>query len=169
MGYLGDIRVLMLKGEKGDQGDSGTSGDYSGLSNKPSINGQTLSGNKTSEELGLASAGGVQAIVSALMNKFVLIEDSVSVNAESAHTKSYGAYVLSNTYGIDDIENYMVLSVVADISSNTFVTCYKPYNEKLYPHSIIDGVNLQVAVYNQSSSNRTVNFKVLLYRIAEDE
>lgn len=44
------VKVLMLKGEKGD---AGTSGDYAGLTNKPQINGITLSGNKTPSDLGL--------------------------------------------------------------------------------------------------------------------
>ena len=43
-------KVVMLKGEPG------ASGDYSGLTNKPQINGLTLSGNKTAAALGLASA-----------------------------------------------------------------------------------------------------------------
>ncbi|MBO5967256.1 MAG: tail fiber protein [Clostridia bacterium] len=40
-------------------GGTGTD-DYSGLSNKPQINGLTLTGNKTSEELGLAQAQGLK-------------------------------------------------------------------------------------------------------------
>ena len=43
-------KVVMLKGEPG------ASGDYSGLTNKPQINGLTLNGNKTAAALGLASA-----------------------------------------------------------------------------------------------------------------
>lgn len=50
------IKVIMLKGEKGD---AGSSGDYAGLTNKPSINGVTLNGNKTAEDLNLAESSQV--------------------------------------------------------------------------------------------------------------
>ena len=47
---------------KSKSGGGGTS-DYSQLTNKPSINGVTLSGNKTSEDLGLASKTYVDNLV----------------------------------------------------------------------------------------------------------
>lgn len=43
------VKVVMLRGEPG------TSGDYRTLTNKPQINGMTLNGNKTAEDLALAS------------------------------------------------------------------------------------------------------------------
>lgn len=46
------IKIVMVKGEKGDTGDAG---DYSGLINKPKINGVALDDDKTSSDLGLAS------------------------------------------------------------------------------------------------------------------
>lgn len=49
---IGKIKIAMLKGEKGD---TGATGDYSGILNKPSINGVELDGNKTASELGLAT------------------------------------------------------------------------------------------------------------------
>lgn len=58
---FGTVKILMLKGEKGEQGESGDAGDYSGLTNKPSINGVTLEGNKTASALGLASLADVQS------------------------------------------------------------------------------------------------------------
>ena len=48
--FCGKVRVIMLKGEKGA---TGTSGDYAGLTNKPQINGVTLSGNQAPTDLGL--------------------------------------------------------------------------------------------------------------------
>ena len=51
-------KVVMLKGEPG------ASGDYSGLTNKPQINGQTLSGNKSASALGLASSGQIAQLSS---------------------------------------------------------------------------------------------------------
>lgn len=50
------VKVIMLKGEKGD---AGSSGDYAGLTNKPSINGVTLNGNKTADDLNLAESSQV--------------------------------------------------------------------------------------------------------------
>ena len=43
--------------EAAQRGGSGGTGDYDDLTDKPQINGTTLSGNKTAEELGLAPAG----------------------------------------------------------------------------------------------------------------
>ena len=47
---VGDI--VAMRGPKGDKGDPGTT-DYEDLQNKPQINGITLDGNKTFQELGL--------------------------------------------------------------------------------------------------------------------
>lgn len=47
------IKIVMLKGEKGD---AGASGDYAELDNKPQINGVTVNGNVSADDLGLASA-----------------------------------------------------------------------------------------------------------------
>ena len=47
------VKIVMLKGEKGD---AGTSGDYAELDNKPQINGVTVTGNVSADDLGLASA-----------------------------------------------------------------------------------------------------------------
>ena len=51
-GDKGDTGAQGERGEKGDKGDTGAS-DYSELSNKPSINGVELNGNKTSGDLAL--------------------------------------------------------------------------------------------------------------------
>lgn len=44
------VKVVMVKGE---QGPAGTTGDYSGLTNKPKINGVTVEGNLSSTDLNL--------------------------------------------------------------------------------------------------------------------
>jgi len=46
-----------VKGDKGDKGDTGAAGTttYTALNDKPQINGVTLSGNKTAQDLGLAA------------------------------------------------------------------------------------------------------------------
>lgn len=62
MSFLGHIKILMLKGEKGDTGTPGSAGNYSTLTNKPKINNVDLVGNKTSDDLGLASVARVEAL-----------------------------------------------------------------------------------------------------------
>ena len=62
MSFLGKIKIVMLKGEKGDQGEAGSSGNYAGLTNKPSINNVALSGNKNSDDLGLASQTALESL-----------------------------------------------------------------------------------------------------------
>ena len=57
---IGKVKVLMLKGEKGD---TGATGDYSGILNKPQINGVELDGNKTAADLGLGTASDQQDLI----------------------------------------------------------------------------------------------------------
>lgn len=63
-------KVVMVKGEPG------ASGDYNGQTHKPKINGQTLVGNKTAAQLGLATA----AQITNLSNRIsqILANDSMS-------------------------------------------------------------------------------------------
>lgn len=60
-----EIQILMVKG---DPGDSGSAVNYEQLSNKPSINGITLVGNKTASDLGLDLADIVHINTSAYWN-----------------------------------------------------------------------------------------------------
>ena len=75
-GKAGAVSVLPIGGTSGqvlkkasatdydvewDDESGGGSGDYADLTNKPSINGVTLSGNKTAEDLGLVEVIGVAA------------------------------------------------------------------------------------------------------------
>ena len=53
--YIGSVKIVMLKGEKGDKGDNAVA-DYNALSNRPQINGVTLTGNKTTSALALNNA-----------------------------------------------------------------------------------------------------------------
>ena len=63
---FGTVKILMLQGAKGEKGDDGTSGDYAGLTNKPQINGVELVGNKTSDDLALASATRLETVATGL-------------------------------------------------------------------------------------------------------
>lgn len=56
--------IIMLKGIKADKGSSGGASDYADLPDKPSINGVTLSGNKSSSDLSLADASDLASLSS---------------------------------------------------------------------------------------------------------
>ncbi len=75
-------------GEKGDPGEPGTT-DYTDLTNKPSINGTVLSGNKTSHDLGLAGAAD-------------LLDYETEADAETAHQ----ALTAAINGVISDLANY---------------------------------------------------------------
>lgn len=60
---MAKLNLGRVVGPQGPQGPAGTS-DYNDLTNKPQINGVTLSGNKTGEALGLASNQNVQDLSS---------------------------------------------------------------------------------------------------------
>ena len=97
---IGNIEVLMLKGEKGDKGDKGDAGDYvaqqyTSLMNKPSIDGTTLDGAMTASGLGLLSHDDI-----------VVIEDVITLNAGGHIDKVYNLA----DYGITNPNNWMVLN-----------------------------------------------------------
>lgn len=63
-------KIVMLKGEKGD---AGTSGDYSELNNKPQINGVTVNGNVSADDLGLASSNELDEAIAGVENSTVYL------------------------------------------------------------------------------------------------
>ena len=91
MSFLGKIRVIMLKGEKGDQGEAGTTGDYAGLTNKPSINNVVLSGDTSSDDLGIASQTAFQVLLESL-DEIILSKHpvgSILMSAENVNPSTY--------------------------------------------------------------------------------
>ena len=173
MSFLGKVKVIMLKGEKGDQGDAGVSGDYAGLTNKPIINGHTLSGSMTSGDLGLESAGGIDIVANELRSElanfkdnFVVISDSVSVTGGTPKSKGYGSSALSTNYGIDNILDWTVIGVMMKNGSYYYSPCFVHSNNKVYPYVTIDSANLMVNLY--SSNTETVDFDVVLMKKTDD-
>ena len=141
---FGTVKIVMLKGEKGDQGPAGadgTSGDFSLLTNKPSINGVTISGAQTADYYGLADASDIPTNVSELTNdsNFVTstelhteiddyedatVEIKTSIN-QVATTSSYigqpsGTLSTSNLAVnlTDNISNYAFVEVIVYYQSN---------------------------------------------------
>lgn len=75
------MNIIMLKGIKADKGASGGASDYADLTGKPSINGVTLNGNKTSSDLSLASASDLASLgsdVSDLSDGLDALEGQIS-------------------------------------------------------------------------------------------
>lgn len=101
--FCGKVKVLMLKGEKGD---AGTSGDYAGLTNKPQINGVTLSGNKTPTDLGLMTQTEAEQIETDMGN----LGDRVDDLAQAINTLS------------QDVENYYATIQYVDNAIDTAIT-----------------------------------------------
>ena len=83
---FGEVKVLMLKGEKGD---AGSSGDYAGLTNKPTINGVTLSGNISSDSLGVASQSFIDEVQQSLETLTEEIESPTWVDLPLNSDQSY--------------------------------------------------------------------------------
>lgn len=100
-----------------DGGGGGTGGNYNDLQNKPSINGVTLSGNKTTSDLGISQP----TKTSQLTNDSNFVVDANYVHTDNNFTNA----LLSKLNGIEDgadvnlIEKITVNGVEQTISSKT--------------------------------------------------
>lgn len=100
-----------------DGGGGGTGGDYNNLENKPSINGVTLSGNKTTSDLGISQP----TKTSQLTNDSNFVVDANYVHTDNNFTNA----LLSKLNGIEDgaevnlIEKITVNGVEQTVSSKT--------------------------------------------------
>ena len=91
--------------EGGGDTPSGTS-DYDDLSNKPQINGTTLSGNKTASDLGLAT--------STVVSEISALVEALDGDNEALQTAVEGKADASDIPSTSDIEN-IVDGVLADL------------------------------------------------------
>lgn len=91
--------------EGGGDTPSGTS-DYDDLSNKPQINGTTLSGNKTASDLGLAT--------STVVSEISALVEALDGDIEALQTAVEGKADASDIPSTSDIEN-IVDGVLADL------------------------------------------------------
>ena len=62
--------------KKHSGGGGGGTTNYSELSNKPQINGVTLDGNKTSEDLGISGGGGASMVV---YNEYIVTDQTSNI------------------------------------------------------------------------------------------
>lgn len=91
-------KALFIEGLTGGSGGSGGTSDYTQLTNKPSINGTTLSGNKTSADLGLQAA---------------LTFDSVPTDGSTNPVESNGVYdALAGKVGTSDYATATTAGIV---------------------------------------------------------
>lgn len=71
---VGTVKIVMLKGEKGDPGTN----DYSQAENKPSVQGVTLEGDRTLDDLGAASKVSLETTKTYLEEKISTNETNIS-------------------------------------------------------------------------------------------
>lgn len=88
------IEYLLLELKDAIEGGGGGTTDYSALSNKPKINGETLEGNKTADTLGLATADNVTTLADKLTN----ID-----NGGLSHNGIFRGKDLTNVYTIEQM------------------------------------------------------------------
>lgn len=175
-----DVKVVMLKGEKGETGDAG---DYSGLINKPSINGVQLDGNVQSESLGVASANEIKAINARINNAFntsgiVVFETSEAFEPNTTKFISVTNAELAEA-GIDDIEDYEVIACSVGHAGGTSNWIYAPafsfenaegimpfprVQRITTPSEYNEGLRIHYATGNNVASV-TFHFRVVLIRI----
>lgn len=176
--YIGDglSKVEDLSPISG--GGSGTS-DYNALVNKPSINGNTLSGNKTSANLGLASASqGAKADtalqpganISELTNNIGYITgiDSSDVSEALGYTPYSSAN--PNGYVTKDVNNLTNYTTTNDLATVALTGDYEDLQNKPYiPEGVIvdqtydatstnaqSGTAVAEAVANKVSANTAI-------------
>lgn len=119
---FGNATKGYVKKHSGGGGGGGTS-NYNDLSNKPQINGVTLSGNKTSEDLGIS--GGGTSVVS--YNENVATSGSETIYDLGAKLTELGfagndvAIITAMPKYEDNAPNYCALYVYSDSNYNTLI------------------------------------------------
>ena len=94
------VNLVMLKGEKGDPG---TSGNYSQLTNKPSINGVQLIGNKTTTDLDLVSEATLNSEIDSLQSQIDDTNNDLDTLSSNVYTKSQVDTLLTSNFPINSI------------------------------------------------------------------
>ena len=123
---LGKVKVIMLKGEKGDIGDAG---NYATLQNKPSINGVTLTGDKTSSNLSLASKASVDAINASLAYETASVEVTVGeITTTISARKKNGVVQASFSFG-SGAEQMPFANITGNIQIGTMPVGFRPTSQ----------------------------------------
>ena len=152
---FGNATKGYVKKHSGGGGGGGTS-NYNDLSNKPSINGVTLSGNKTSEDLGISGGGGGADFSSATLWK---TNPTSSDSLPLSNVTQYVAVVICTHYSDGDSEQDIhiipkfILDVIGDYMS-TYI--YYFLDDTKY-------VSVQRISNAFTFSNRTTDKRVYVY------
>ena len=142
---FGNATKGYVKKHSGGGGGGGTS-NYNDLSNKPSINGVTLSGNKTSGDLNITA--------SISLTECTTDYDTTYVNYYVPKTAKLVSFV-----GIDNrAENYRtpyVLSIkeIETALTNGYILYFIIYNQQIGEVSVSENENYYILKYNYTSSN----------------
>ena len=161
---IGKVKIAMLRGEKGD---TGATGDYSGILNKPQINGVTLDGNKTASDLGLATASEQQNILDSVveLNDAVSgLNDSVDgLNDTVAELETKDAFIVTAdfdnmTYDMSNL-SASINDIVAAVQAGR--PCFIIGNYNNSNNKVI--ATCQYATSYGSASFTFCNFNVLHY------
>lgn len=86
------------------ENSKGGTKNYNELDNKPTINGKTLQGNLTLDDLGII----VNAVKDILINGASIIDKNGNANIPIANTSSFGVSKFAGTYAIDNWRNNKV-------------------------------------------------------------
>lgn len=105
------------------RGSAGASGNYTELINRPSINGTTLSGDKTASQLGLASSSDISALSNRVTQNEGDIEAEVSARADLL--KSSKALI---SVGSGAIQNRIYLEEGNASNTNLYFKMLSPLN-----------------------------------------
>ena len=84
-----------------EQNSKGGTNNYNDLDNKPQINGKTLQGNLTLEELGII----LNAVKNVLINGASIVDENGNAIIPIANTSSFGVSKFAGTYAIDNWRN----------------------------------------------------------------
>lgn len=117
------IEYLLLELKDAIEGGGGGTTDYSALSNKPKINGETLEGNKTADTLGLATADNVTTLADKLTN----ID-----NGGLSHNGIYRGKDLTEVYTIDEMYDMIHSGNFDDLYLGDYFT--KSITTDIYTH-----------------------------------
>ena len=154
---LGSIATAISQG-----GGGGGTSNYNDLSNKPSINSVTLSGNKTSTELSLAGTSDISSIIA------------------TGSTNTTGSAISSGTYFYLNGVLCRAISNIATGATFTLNTNYLPISvgealtslnsNLLKLDDYVMGTNVDIKGYNSSSNKYTApHFGIVSLRVASGQ
>lgn len=154
-------RALAIKAQQG--GGSGSTSDYQELTNKPSINGVTLEGNKTSADLGIETGVTEEQLTQALAQEAGarqkqddLLQGEISDKMAPANVKA-GDGVNIEQSGLDvTISSAIYWDGTIDAEGNALAMFQKVYDQYLQTHTLCS-----FFMFDSSGNSDVINTYVL--------